>query len=59
MQAFEVLGDFMSLVGGCCSLTCSLLLPALFFLCLYWKASLGAQSASCIARYTAVCCSYA
>jgi solute carrier family 32 (vesicular inhibitory amino acid transporter) len=37
MQAFDVLGIFMSLIGGFCSLSCSLLLPSLFFMCLYWQ----------------------
>lgn len=27
----------MSLIGGFCSLSCSLLLPSLFYMCLYWK----------------------
>lgn len=36
-QAFDVLGIFMSLIGGFCSLSCSLLLPSLFYMCLYWK----------------------
>ena len=35
MQAFAVLGNVMSLVGGMCSMCCSLLLPSLFYLILY------------------------
>ena len=37
LQAFDVLGIFMSLIGGFCSISCSLLLPSLFFMCLYWQ----------------------
>lgn len=37
LQAFDVLGILVSLTGGLCSMTCSLLLPALFFACLYWQ----------------------
>lgn len=33
--AFAVLGNVMSLVGGMCSMCCSLLLPSLFYLILY------------------------
>ena len=40
MQAFAVLGNVMSLVGGMCSMCCSLLLPSLFYLILY-KEELG------------------
>lgn len=36
-KAFDVLGILVSLTGGLCSMTCSLLLPALFFACLYWQ----------------------
>lgn len=36
-QAFDVLGILISLTGGICSMTCSLLLPALFFTCLHWR----------------------
>lgn len=32
MQAYAALGNVMSLVGGLCSMCCSLLLPALFYL---------------------------
>eukprot|EP00884_Botryococcus_braunii_P012581 jgi/Botrbrau1/21323/Bobra.0184s0033.1 len=41
--AFGFLGDVMSLVGGFCSLSCSLLMPAGFHLALTWKeqSSLG------------------
>ena len=35
LQAFAVLGNVMSLVGGMCSMCCSLLLPSLFYLILY------------------------
>ncbi len=33
---YDVLGILISLIGGLCSMTCSLLLPSLFFACLYW-----------------------
>lgn len=36
-QAFGFLGDVMSLVGGFCSLSCSLLMPAGFHLALTWR----------------------
>ncbi len=36
-QAYDVLGILISLIGGLCSMTCSLLLPSLFFACLYWR----------------------
>ena len=35
MQASAVLGNVMSLVGGFCSMCCSLLLPSLFYLVLH------------------------
>lgn len=35
LQAFAVLGNVMSLVGGMCSMCCSLLLPSLFYLILH------------------------
>lgn len=34
-QAYAVLGHVMSLVGGLCSMCCSLLLPSLFYLVLH------------------------
>ena len=37
LQAYNVLGNVMSLVGGICSMCCSLLLPSSFFLLLYWR----------------------
>jgi hypothetical protein len=36
-QAYAVLGNVMSLVGGFASISCSLLMPALFYLILFWK----------------------
>lgn len=36
-KAFDALGILVSLTGGLCSMTCSLLLPALFYACLYWQ----------------------
>lgn len=36
MQAYRQFGNILSLVGGLCSITCSLLLPSLCFLLLYW-----------------------
>lgn len=36
MQAYRQFGNMLSLVGGLCSITCSLLLPSLCFLLLYW-----------------------
>ena len=33
-----MLGNVMSLVGGICSMCCSLLLPSSFFLLLFWRA---------------------
>ncbi|CAL5228951.1 g12183 [Coccomyxa viridis] len=35
--AYKVLGNVMSLVGGFASLSCSLLMPSLFYLILFWK----------------------
>lgn len=35
LQGFAVLGNVMSLVGGMCSMSCSLLLPSLFYLILH------------------------
>lgn len=35
LQAYAVLGNVMSLVGGLCSMCCSLLLPSLFYLVLH------------------------
>ena len=37
MQAFGLLGNVMSMVGGICSICCSLLLPSAFYLCLFWR----------------------
>lgn len=37
LATFGVLPLFMSLIGGFCSLSCSLLLPALFYAALYWN----------------------
>ena len=37
VQAYKVLGNVMSLVGGFASLSCSLLMPSLFYLILFWK----------------------
>ena len=37
VQAYNVLGNVMSLVGGFASLSCSLLMPSLFYLVLFWK----------------------
>ena len=37
MQAFGLLGNVMSMVGGICSICCSLLLPSAFYLCLFWQ----------------------
>ncbi|KAK9821002.1 hypothetical protein WJX74_000120 [Apatococcus lobatus] len=34
--AYRQFGNILSLVGGLCSITCSLLLPSLCFLLLYW-----------------------
>ena len=36
-QAYAVLGNVMSLVGGFASISCSLLMPSLFYLILFWK----------------------
>jgi vesicular inhibitory amino acid transporter len=47
--AFDVLGIFMSLIGGFCSLSCSLLLPSLFFMCLYWQELSVARRTSILA----------
>ncbi|CAK0784981.1 hypothetical protein CVIRNUC_008186 [Coccomyxa viridis] len=35
--AYNVLGNVMSLVGGFASMSCSLLMPSLFYLILFWK----------------------
>ncbi|EIE27286.1 hypothetical protein COCSUDRAFT_45803 [Coccomyxa subellipsoidea C-169] len=35
--AYAILGNVMSLVGGFASISCSLLMPSLFFLILFWK----------------------
>ena len=37
VQAYNVLGNVMSLVGGFASMSCSLLMPSLFYLILFWK----------------------
>ena len=37
VQAYDVLGNVMSLVGGFASMSCSLLMPSLFYLILFWK----------------------
>ena len=37
VQAYAILGNVMSLVGGFASISCSLLMPSLFFLILFWK----------------------
>ena len=37
MQAFGLLGNVMSMVGGICSICCSLLLPSAFYLVLFWR----------------------
>lgn len=39
MQAYNYVGNFMSLSGGICSISCSLLLPSLFYLMLYRRTS--------------------
>jgi solute carrier family 32 (vesicular inhibitory amino acid transporter) len=49
LQAFDVLGIFMSLIGGFCSISCSLLLPSLFFMCLYWQELSVARRTSILA----------
>ena len=36
-QAFGLLGNVMSMVGGICSICCSLLLPSAFYLALFWR----------------------
>lgn len=36
-QAYNILGNVLSLVGGVCSMCCSLLLPSFFFLLLCWR----------------------
>ena len=50
VQAYAILGNVMSLVGGFASISCSLLMPSLFFLILFWK-ELGRL------QRTGVCCS--
>lgn len=35
LQAYNYVGTFMSLSGGFCSISCSLLLPSLFYFILY------------------------
>ncbi|CAL8462945.1 g2479 [Coccomyxa elongata] len=35
--AYAILGNVMSLVGGFASISCSLLMPSLFYLILFWK----------------------
>jgi vesicular inhibitory amino acid transporter len=37
LTAYNVLGSMLSLVGGLCSLTCSLLLPVAFYTRLAWR----------------------
>lgn len=37
VQAYSFLGNVMSLVGGFASISCSLLMPSLFYLILFWK----------------------
>lgn len=37
LQAYAILGNVMSLVGGFASISCSLLMPSLFYLILFWK----------------------
>ena len=56
VQAYKVLGNVMSLVGGFASLSCSLLMPSLFYLILFWKeltrgSRAGVQSLSRIVRF--------
>ena len=36
-QAFGLLGNTISLLGGIASISCSLLLPSAFYLALFWK----------------------
>ena len=42
-----MLGDVMSLVGGFCSISCSLLVPSLFYLLLY-RGELAGFQAVCV-----------
>ncbi|KAK9786278.1 hypothetical protein WJX73_008874 [Symbiochloris irregularis] len=35
--AYSLMGNVMSLMGGICSMCCSLLLPSSFFMLLYWR----------------------
>ena len=39
LQAYNYVGNFMSLAGGFCSISCSLLLPSLFYMILYRRTS--------------------
>lgn len=39
LQAYNYVGNFMSLAGGFCSISCSLLLPSLFYMMLYRRTS--------------------
>ena len=51
-QAYSVLGVVMSLVGGFCSISCSLLMPSLFFAVLYWGQLCSARRVGCGALLT-------
>ena len=47
LQAYQVLGVLMSIVGGFCSITCSLLMPSLFYAVLHWPELSTARRAGC------------
>ena len=41
LQGYDVLGAVEGLIGGLCSMTCSLLLPAVMYSCLRWQSLPG------------------
>ena len=47
LQAYQVLGVLMSIVGGFCSITCSLLMPSFFYAVLHWPELSTARRAGC------------
>lgn len=47
MQAYAVLGVLMSLVGGFCSVSCSMLMPSFFYAVLHWTEMSTARKLGC------------